>query len=476
LKTQSLYDLFQILKRRKLGFLAPFGLMVMTGIFLVMFLPSYYKSTATILVEEQKIPQNFVMAAVTSYAEQRLQMINSKIMGFSNLQDLIKRFNLYEKLKSKNTSEQIVQKMRDNIKLEMIRSDNIDPKTGRPSNDVVAFTLSYEGTDPQKVYHTITELSSQYLKQNMATRKRQSGDTSSFIESELNKIKHDLDKTDAQINRFKQKHLLELPDSLQANIGRLTTLEQSISALRDRQMVLRQQENKLQTQLVSVSPSLELITIQKQLDELKMTLMSLKSKFSSEHPDVKKAEAEIRIIEQQLKNRKRSAISSVPDNPIYIALSSERSGIKSEIDSLSTQIVEKIRNRVDYNGRIETTSRIESEYNGLLAEQANMKNKYNDLSRKLMEAKVADGLEKEQKGEHLSLSEPASFPEQPFKPNRFLLMIISVILGIGLGSVVVFVVEGLDDSLRDSRRLIAETRLPILGNIPFIEAPRGRGK
>jgi polysaccharide chain length determinant protein (PEP-CTERM system associated) len=462
--------------RRKLGFFAPFGLMVMTGIFLVLFLPSYYKSTATILVEEQKIPQNFVMAAVTSYAEQRLQMINSKIMGFANLQDLIKRFKLYEDLKSKNTSEQIVQKMRDNIKLEMIRSDNYDPKTGRPSNDVVAFTLSYEGTDPQKVYHTITELSSQYLKENMATRTRQSGDTSFFIESELNKIKNDLDETDIQINRFKQKHLLELPDSLQANIGRLTTLEQSISALRDRQMVLRQQGKKLQTQLASVSPSLELITIQKQLDELKMTLMSLKSKFSREHPDVKKAEAEIRIIEQQLKDKKRSVSASVPDNPIYIALSSELSGIKSEIDSLSSQIVEKIRNRVDYNGRIETTSRIESEYNGLLTEQANMKNKYNDLSRKLMEAKVADGLEKEQKGEHLSLSEPAKFPEQPFKPNRLLIMIISVILGIGLGSVIVFVIEGLDDSLRDSRLLVVETRLPVLGNIPFIEAPRGRGK
>ena len=41
------------------------------------------------------IPQNFVTTTVQSYAEERMQQINQRIMSFSRLAEIIDQFGLY---------------------------------------------------------------------------------------------------------------------------------------------------------------------------------------------------------------------------------------------------------------------------------------------------------------------------------------------------------------------------------------------
>ena len=64
-----------------------------------------------------------------------------------------------------------------------------------------------------------------------------------------------------------------------------------------------------------------------------------------------------------------------------------------------------------YRKRIAATPKVEKAYKSLVIERDSAQAKYGDLLEKLMEARVAQGLEKEQKGEHFSLIEPARLPE-----------------------------------------------------------------
>ena len=48
------------------------------------------------------------MATVTSYAEQRLQSINQRIMSSSRLMEIIQRFGLYKEYADKWTTEEMV--------------------------------------------------------------------------------------------------------------------------------------------------------------------------------------------------------------------------------------------------------------------------------------------------------------------------------------------------------------------------------
>src|SRR3989304_2401715 len=96
-------DAVKIIKRRKWGFILPAFAVVLISVLTVLVWKPVYRSTSTILIEEQEISRDYVMATVTSYAEQRLQTINQRIMSASQLLEIINRLNLYEDKRNKLT-------------------------------------------------------------------------------------------------------------------------------------------------------------------------------------------------------------------------------------------------------------------------------------------------------------------------------------------------------------------------------------
>ena len=109
---KTLGDVIAIVKRRKNYLIWPaVGVFLLSAIIAFAWPPTY-RSTSTILIEEQEIPREYVMTTVSSYAEQRLQTINQRIMSSTRLTEIINRFKLYEDLQGKWTMEEIIDKMR----------------------------------------------------------------------------------------------------------------------------------------------------------------------------------------------------------------------------------------------------------------------------------------------------------------------------------------------------------------------------
>jgi uncharacterized protein involved in exopolysaccharide biosynthesis len=185
---------------------------------------------------------------------------------------------------------------------------------------------------------------------------------------------------------------------------------------------------------------------------------------------VVKARAEIAELENQLAEaeRKPAKNKSRPDNPAYITLSAQLASTRSEIGSVSAQLTELNLDAAEYRNRIAATPKVEEAYNVLLNARNNTQVKYDDLVGKLMEARVAHGLEKEQKGERFTLIEPPRLPEKPFKPNRLAIMLIGMVLGVGAGVGLAALREFSDDAVRDGDSLTMATRFPVLAGIPRI--------
>ena len=156
------------------------------------------------------------------------------------------------------------------------------------------------------------------------------------------------------------------------------------------------------------------------------------------------------------------------DNQAYVTLASQLAGTRSDIESVQRQVKDAEKKRVEYQRRIEASPRVDETYKALMVERNNIQAKFDDLTRKSMEAKVAQGLEKGQMGERFTLIDPARLPEKPVKPNRLAIILIGFILGIGAGVGMMALQEAMDHSVRDSRTLAAMTGVPVLGTIPAI--------
>jgi polysaccharide chain length determinant protein (PEP-CTERM system associated) len=464
----SVHDFVEIVKRRRWSLIVPALIIFFIAAAVCVVLDPVYRSTATILIEDQDISRDYVVSTGTSLVEQRLQAINQKIMSSGTLLEVINKFNLYADERGRLTMEEIIDRMRNKyIKFSPVTSDVVDSRTGRPSVATIAFTVSYEGKNPVVVQQVTDVLTSLYLEENIKFKQQQSASTTKFLQDEVNDVQGRLEELEKKIAVYKGKHAISLPERYQFNLQTLDRAERDADQLKDLLRALQEKESSLQSQLASIPPLFNPDT--ERLRVLRQNLVSLRTRVSDEYPDVIKLKAEIAELEQRIGAAGGPAADKTPpDNPVYITLTAQLASAHSEIESVKRQLADLNNKKREYSQRLENSPKVEEGYKNLLVERNNTQAKYDDLMKKFMEARTASGLEKEQMGQRLTLLNPAELPEKPVKPNRLAIMLIGIILGIGSGVGVASLREYSDDSVRNAESLVRATGYGVLAMIPEI--------
>lgn len=533
---KGLGDYLAILSRRKKQFIIPAVVIFVICVLLAIGLPSVYQSKATILIEQQEIPTDLVRSTVTSYAGERIQVISQKVMTIDNLSKIINSYDLYKDDRKTTSMSVLAEEMREEINLEMISADVVDPRSGRPTTATIAFTLSFNSESPRVSQKVTNELVSLFLNTNLERRAKSALETTGFLAAESKKLEEKVSKLEADLAAFKEKNVNNLPELQQLNIqlmNRAETdlkgVEQQIRTLEERKIYLaselaqispdaviptarggvlgpRSRLKELQTQLISLSsrysathPDIiktkkeiaalreevgdtnETDELRKQIKELKVQKAVLQDKYSSEHPDVKKINRSLVEAQAALKTAKKKSAEEDEenidaDNPIYIQLQSQLEAAKSEYSSLQklrTELKDKVS---DYEERLLKSPQVEREYRDLTRDYENAMGKYKEVKAKQLEAELAESLERENKGERFSLIEPPLVPEKPSKPNRLAILFLGLIFSLAGGVGTVAVAEALSDSIRDVDGLIQVTGEPPLITIPYIEIAEERDK
>ena len=197
-------DYLKIIKRRRKYLVLPFLAIAILSILLAVLLPSVFRSTATILIEEQEIPSELVHSTVTTFADQRIQVISQRIMTRANLMDVIQKFDLYPKERKSKSEERILEKMRKSIKVESISADVID-RHGSKTKATIAFTLSFEDKSSSLSQKVANELTSLFLKENIKSRTESAENTANFLSEESRRLKENIQLLQAKLAKFKEK-------------------------------------------------------------------------------------------------------------------------------------------------------------------------------------------------------------------------------------------------------------------------------
>ncbi|MFZ5448950.1 MAG: GumC family protein [Thermodesulfobacteriota bacterium] len=513
-----------VLKERKKTFIIPFLAVLIISTLIAFLWPPSFQSSSTILIEEQQIPQEFVRSTVTGFADQRIQSLTQQILSRVKLWEIIQQFNLYPKLREKITREEIIELMRDNIKLETISAEVGDPRKRRSGQPTVtiAFSVAYRGENPAKVQQVSGTLASLYLEQNLKTREAQAQSTTKFLEAELKALQERIKDLGDKITMFKEKYEGLLPEQqmfnrdqaarmemeikqIEAYIrsneerkiylqGQLATVKtespiigitgERIMAPADRQKALEIALADLRSRFSENHPDIQKIrremaeltrlsgqsgdsvpTRQKMATQLKGELAQLQGKYSDQHPEVKKLKTQIAGLEKTPAASASPQPASTPDNPTYIGLAAQIKAADSEISSLRQQKV-VLQDKVKmYRQRLEEAPKVEQQYMALMRDYENAHTKHQEIMNKILEARIAEGMEEHQKAEKFTLIDPASFPETPVSPNRGLIFFAGVVLSFAAGIGSVALAEHMDHSVSTSDALTRLTGLPVLGSI-----------
>jgi len=522
--------------RRRKTFFFVAGLLTLATIILAIYWPPTYQASATILIEQQEIPQELVRSVITSYADQRVQVISQRVMTTQNLLSLIERYNLYPDIRQKAPREELLKKMRGDIGMHMISADVIDPRSGRPTQATIAFSVSYQNQSPDLALKVANELASLYLNENLTSRTQLSQQTAAFFSEESTREAAHIAELDKTLAAFKEKHQDELPELAQLNIQTMERTELDYRDAENRVAALDSQRVLLQAQLAQIPAYSQVYSdtgqrvfgTEDRLKALKSQLASYKAKYGPDHPDVISTQREVDGLEKQVSSddgtadrlrqlsEARAALAEAQkkytpehpdvirltrevaslegavaadeaagtpklaalhaDNPVYIQVKGQLDAVAVDRDSAIKKRDELHAKLDDYEKRMALSPEVERQYREMARALESAQAKYQEILSKQTEVQVSEQLEAERKGEKFTMIEPPQPPEKPIKPNRILIILAGLFLSIALGAGAVLARESFDASVRGPKDIRLMLQVPALATIPVILTAADKAK
>jgi len=482
---------------------------------------------ATILIEEQEIPSDLVRSTITSYADQRIEIIKQQVMSRATLLKVVEQYDLYADLRAHNPAEEVLKQFAKDIVVEVMSADVIDKRTHNATKATIAFTVAYHNRSPEVAQTVANELTSLFLGENLKSRERQAQETTAFLKQEAEDLGRHIEAVEGKLSTFKQRARGALPELMSLNLQLMNQTDRELTDMDQQIRSLEERKSYLDGELATLKPNTPIIAsngdrilesgellrvlraeyatkaaslslehpdvikmqqeiaalekdaggqatvedVVKRLTGERTHLASLRDKYSGDHPDVMASHGIIASLENELRRAEQKSVIAPlvkPENPAYINIQAQRNSVMASLESLREARTDLKRRHQDYAKRIERTPEIEPDYLALARERDTLAQKYQDIRSRLMEAKVSEGLEVQRKGERFSLIDPPSLPEKPDKPHRLAIALLGCMLAFSGGIASGLVADNLDTSIHSPESLAQITHAYPLAVIPYI--------
>jgi len=474
--------------RRRIWFLVIPGILLCIGAYVLsLFLPSRYTSETVVLVQEQRVPEEYVRSVVGGDLNERLATMQEQILSRTRLQEIIEKLKLYKEDIGRRPMEELVARLRKSITVGAVR-----PMAETHAEGLPGFTIAVTASRPGLAQQICTEITSLFLQQNVVLRAQRAEDTTQFLNTQLADAKAKLDEQGAKLADFKRRYMGSLPDEAQTNFGLLTAMSTQLEALN--QSIDRAHQDKIflesnlssqlsATKLAETGASPDILG--KQMAALQEELSKLRTRYTDAYPDIVKLKRDIADLQKRMSAENASRNSSLPKEQAptptaATAFNPRLEELRAEIHQLDVGIREKIAEQQQVQqkiqqlqSRLELTPGVEEQYKALTRDSQTALEIYTDLLKKQNESAMATDLEKRQEGEQFRVLDPPSLPQTPSFPKRQEFAIGGLIGGLALGGLIGFMLELKDTSLRTERDVEMVLKLPTLATIPTVpmEAP-----
>lgn len=453
--------------RRKYWIIIPFLFTVLAGLGYTLTLSKIYEAETLILVQPQKVPQNYVRSLVSSDIEHRLHTITQQVTSRTNLERIIKKYNLYSEHKNSLSLGKKVDRLRKMIEINI---------RGGMRKGLSAFTITFRDKDPNTAMQVTNVLASNFITENLKIRESQALGTSAFLADELESMKRRLMVNEEKLKEYRIKYMGRLPAQLKTNLAILARLQSQLEQLNNnigdaenRKLVIQKAiaDEKKDRSLASLSSGAK-DDEPRDLLTLKRMLATLEVRYTASHPDVIRLEKLIaKLAAEESEGTAYFPQEEPTRSKAETTLISQFSNTEAKITKLLAEI-DKVQSKIKlFQTMVEEAPKRELELLSLNRDYNNLKGLYNSLLNRKLEAQIAVNLEKKQKGEQFRVIDPAKMPRDPVRTELPKIMLMTLGLGLCLGAGLAYLVEMLDTSFKSPDELEKELNLPVLISMPI---------
>ncbi len=463
-------------KYRRLGVFVAW-LVAIAGAVGVMLMPNHYEASARVYVDTQSILRPLMSGlAVQPNVDQQVAMLSRTLISRPTVERLVRMADLDLGTRDKAERERLIVDVTQALSIRSTGRDNL-------------YTLSYRGDSPDQALRVVQALMTIFVESSLGDSRTDSESARRFIEEQIKNYEAKLTEAETRLKDFRLRNL-ELQSQgggdMATRLGELNnTLSQARLELREaesaREAARRQLEAARSSMQAGSSGPVGFATpeLDARLDALKRNLDALLQRYTEQHPDVINTRKLIGELEAQKKREiaelQRAAAANpgrpvIEGNPALVELSRIQSAAEVQAASLRSRVAE-------YEARVARARQLMTAAPQIEAEQAQLNRDY-EVHRKNYEDLVARRESITISGELGSTSRLADFRvidppranDKPVAPNRVLLLPVALLLALGAGGGVAFLMSQVRPVFFDGSSLRHAVDLPLLGVVGLVRS------
>ncbi|MCK5339674.1 MAG: hypothetical protein KAJ60_01305, partial [Desulfobulbaceae bacterium] len=359
--------------------------------------PKVYKADSLLIYQRQRINPTKMSPDVNIRMLEMLKTLTQQVTSRTNLEEVVKQFDLYTGLRKAIPMEDVIIAM---------RSKHIEIKQDKGDT----FLVSYTGSEPKKVMLVTNALAAKFIEENLRFREERVSETSIYVKDELNMAQKALDKKEAVMRDFKLKYYNEMPHQLQVNVDRLNALQGQLQNNQNSIQDLERTKVMIQEQ-ISLRKSLLAEALQRarqfsegsghgltgqllsesalKLEKLNRTraqLDALLIRYTDQHPEVRRTRKLVEKLEKEVTDtaaasaqdgqQETGAVPKAPGDQQLEQLSLQLDEIEYNIVKLKTNS-SKISSQIEKHQKwVEATPHREAEWTALTRDYAQLQKHY----------------------------------------------------------------------------------------------------
>lgn len=404
--------------------------------------------------------------------------IFNQTTSWRSYRDRDKNFNTHlELLKSNIVLERVVQKTGEDIKKGVIRGGLIinAGETKGEENNIIE--LSFRHGTAETARDIVNMVCQTYIEYRREVNAQEDTRLIVKLKTQIGKIQTELNFKENDLRIFKENNrMVKLSSDAHLVMTKLADMELSLQKTqlsllesKERLTTLKSQINKQELNIVqSMTYNNPMIS---KLAEMELELNTLSGEYSQDHFKIKQLQVQIKNLKKAMQSEIKKEISdnavshTLVKNPIRESLLQTYVNQDIEISALESKRIAQEQILDKLNNEMLRLPSIEQKYAFLQRETESLLKTIKLLKMRLEETKIR----RDSKGADLRILELAQTPKFSISTKKINSILIGLIIGLIMGIAIAFLLEYLDQSLKDPGDIENHLELPLIGMVPLIE-------
>lgn len=341
--------------------------------------------------------------------------------------------------------------------------------TTKPVKNTEILQISVSGTTPEDAQKTGQRLLDSFLSKITAVGNTAQSKNRKFLEQRMVMAKENLEKAEAELEKFKTEHKLTSPaDSANTSMDHIKSVRNQLVsnqiALETAQAKLAVVEEQLAGAGAANANNQTVEQYNEQLAKLEQTRIAYLEKYTEKHPRMIELNDRIANLKQKVaeETARVANLQAPSDNKVHQELVARKFASQTEV-AVAQQKAEALRNAlVKYDEDFDKYTALQKEYARLAREAGVAKEIHGMLAKRVEEAKIAEVMQQN----NVQIVNEPTLPERPTKPKKSQVLVLAALLGLLCSSGYYVVQMLMHPRIRRGQDVETHLGLAVLGCIP----------